>query len=113
VYIGSLDGFVYCLDAITGKFVWNYTIGSIVGSSPAVAGGKVYVGSHDIYSVGRVYCLNADTGALIWSYSTGRGVYSLLRLHMEKSMWARMMVWCTVLVHFASATLMPFSHSTV
>lgn len=71
VYFGSIDGKVYCLNAATGAFVWNYTIGSIVVSSPAVADGKVYIGTYDIYSDGKVYCLNADTGVFIWSYTTG------------------------------------------
>jgi len=38
-----------------------------VWSSPAVADGKVFVGSYD----GKVYCLNASDGALIWNYTTG------------------------------------------
>jgi hypothetical protein len=37
------------------------------GSSPAVAGGRVYVGSYD----SKVYCLNATTGAYVWRYLTG------------------------------------------
>ena len=41
-----------------------------VYSSPAVADGKVYVGSPN-----KFYCLNAADGALIWSYATGN-VYS-------------------------------------
>jgi hypothetical protein len=41
-------------------------------SSPAVADGKVYVGSED----GCVYCLNASTGEKIWSYTTGGNVNS-------------------------------------
>jgi hypothetical protein len=43
-----------------------------VTSSPAVADGKVYVGSQDR----RIYALNASTGALIWSYLTGNWVRS-------------------------------------
>jgi outer membrane protein assembly factor BamB len=43
-----------------------------VWSSPAVAGGKVYVGSYD----DNVYCLDADTGSKIWNYSTGNYVWS-------------------------------------
>jgi hypothetical protein len=41
-------------------------------SSPAVAGGFVYVGSWD----DRVYCLNATTGAFVWSYMTDQEVWS-------------------------------------
>ena len=49
----------------------SYTVGSAIGSSPAVANGVVYVGSVDT----KVYALNASTGALIWSYATGNAVY--------------------------------------
>src|SRR5659263_375076 len=38
VYIGSLetlDGKVYCLDAASGAFIWSYTTGGAVWSSPA------------------------------------------------------------------------------
>jgi outer membrane protein assembly factor BamB len=51
--------------------MWNYTTYSYY-SSPAVADGKVYVGSEN----GGVYCLNATTGAYIWSYPTGGEVSS-------------------------------------
>ncbi len=72
VYVGSDDGRVYCLDAVTGAQVWNYTTGDWVESSPAVADGKVYVGSMD----GNVYCLDAVTGTQVWNYTTGDVVFS-------------------------------------
>ena len=52
--MGSLDGKVYCLDALSGAFIWSYTTGNSVYSSPAVAHGKVYVGSLDgnLYAFG-------------------------------------------------------------
>jgi outer membrane protein assembly factor BamB len=56
----------------TNQTLWNYTTGNNVRSSPAVAGGVVYVGSAD----NRVYALNAATGAFIWSYTTGDWVLS-------------------------------------
>jgi outer membrane protein assembly factor BamB len=43
-----------------------------VDSSPAVADGRVFVGSGD----GKVYALNASTGALAWSYTTSDWVAS-------------------------------------
>jgi len=70
VYIGSYK--LYCLNADTGEWMWESTIGDIFVSSPAVADDKVYIGSWDC----KVYCLNADTGALIWDYTTGENVYS-------------------------------------
>jgi parallel beta-helix repeat protein len=55
----------------TNHLLWTYTTGSRVFSSPAVADGKVYVGSEDY----NVYCLDASNGAYIWSYATGGPVY--------------------------------------
>jgi peptide/nickel transport system substrate-binding protein len=72
VYVAqSYDSDVYCLDALTGAYIWNYTTGPVF-SSPAVADGKVYVGSNDF----KVYCLDALTGGLIWNYATGGPVES-------------------------------------
>ncbi|NIO11825.1 MAG: PQQ-binding-like beta-propeller repeat protein, partial [Deltaproteobacteria bacterium] len=40
--------------------------------SPAVAYGKIYIGSLDK----KVYCLDAITGDSVWCYTTGDYVYS-------------------------------------
>jgi outer membrane protein assembly factor BamB len=84
VYLGSTDGNAYCLNASDGAKVWNYTTeynsngpshnyhwGNTV-SDPAVAYGKVYVGSSDFL----VYCLDASSGNQIWNYTTEAEVYS-------------------------------------
>ena len=57
----------------TDHVVWIYkdTKGEIL-SSPAVEGGRVYIGSDD----GKVYCLDADNGENIWTFQTGGGVWS-------------------------------------
>jgi PGF-CTERM protein len=49
-----------------GLLKWNFTTGSVVESSPAVANGVVYVGSND----GNLYALNANNGTKIWNYTT-------------------------------------------
>lgn len=51
----------------TNQTLWNYTVGGFIASSPAIANGKVYVGSYDY----KFYCLDAATGAHIWNYTTG------------------------------------------
>jgi len=51
----------------TNQTLWTYTTGGYVYSSPAVADGRVYVGSID----DNVYCLNASNGVSIWNYATG------------------------------------------
>jgi outer membrane protein assembly factor BamB len=38
-----------------GKEAWSYEIGRPIGSSPAVAGGKIVVGADD----GNLYCFGA------------------------------------------------------
>ncbi len=51
---------------------WSYTTGYAIGSSPAVAGGLVYVGSDD----DKLYALHAVTGTRKWSYTTGSAIWS-------------------------------------
>src|SRR3972149_2887268 len=50
----------------TNQSAWNFTAENGFWSSPAVADGRVYVGSYDH----QVYALNATSGALIWNYTT-------------------------------------------
>jgi len=61
----SHSGYSTSKAPITNNVIWNYHTGA--ASSPAVADGKVYIGSDD----GNVYCLNASTGEQIWSYFIG------------------------------------------
>jgi outer membrane protein assembly factor BamB len=63
MYVGSVEGVVYALNASTGAKLWSFATGGEVESSPAIANGVVYVGSDD----GNVYALNASSGAKLWS----------------------------------------------
>lgn len=63
---GSVDSYVYALNASNGSPSWSSHLGGSVYSSPTVAGGVVYVGSDD----GNVYALNAGNGSQIWHYTT-------------------------------------------
>ncbi|MBK5115274.1 MAG: PQQ-binding-like beta-propeller repeat protein, partial [Candidatus Heimdallarchaeota archaeon] len=67
VYFGSQDKSIYCLDARTGKFIWNFQTNDRIKSSPAIADGKVFIGPDD----GTIYCLNSSDGKLIWSTYAG------------------------------------------
>jgi len=55
-----------------GKLKWVFSTGAPILSSPAIADGTVYVGSHD----GKLYALDAATGAKRWEYKTGGWVES-------------------------------------
>lgn len=51
---------------------WQFTTGAAVNSSPAVYGGKVFVGSND----GKFYAIDERTGEVAWSYETGGEILS-------------------------------------
>ena len=72
VYIGSNDGFLYALNAITGKLRWKYGTNEEIYSSPTLKDGVVYVGSID----GYLYALDAGTGKLKWRRALNGGVAS-------------------------------------
>ena len=63
---------VYALNSANGQKIWNFTTNAEVDSSPAIAGGIVYIGSND----NNVYALNATTGNELWSYKTGDRIFS-------------------------------------
>lgn len=78
LYGANYAGQVFAINAANGSFVWqSSTSGSSLGrggpvySTPAVAFGRVYLGSID----GRVYSFEQSSGELAWSHSTGDWVY--------------------------------------
>lgn len=70
LYIGSLDGKMYALDAMTGKIEWTFETGGPIRHSAAVVGGRVFFGSHDT----NVYALDAASGGVLWAFPTGAGI---------------------------------------
>jgi outer membrane protein assembly factor BamB/serine/threonine protein kinase len=67
VYIGSHDGKLYALNAISGKRMWVAATHGSIDSSPALANGLVYIGSGDH----KLYAFDAQTGKMQWSFATG------------------------------------------
>lgn len=65
-------GWVYALDADSGETIWRYDVGTEVVSTPAVAGGTVYVGASD----DTLYAFDAASGAPRWTYEAGDMVWS-------------------------------------
>jgi len=49
VFAADFSGFVYCLDAKTGKEYWVHDTKGHIWASPLVADGKVYIGNEDGY----------------------------------------------------------------
>ncbi len=78
VFAGNYAGEIYAIDASNGQVRWmahtqggGLLRGGGVYSTPAVAWGRVYLGSLD----GRIYSYVEKTGELAWSHSTGAEVY--------------------------------------
>jgi outer membrane protein assembly factor BamB len=66
VVVGGRDKLVHGI-SLTGKGVWTFVTRARVESSPAIADGRVFVGSND----GRFYVLNLNTGAKVWEFTAG------------------------------------------
>ena len=69
VVLGGRDKLVHALNT-SGKALWTFASGARVESSPAISGGRVYVGSND----GRFYVLNLSNGAKLWEFNAGSAV---------------------------------------
>ncbi|MCL2150252.1 MAG: PQQ-binding-like beta-propeller repeat protein [Dehalococcoidia bacterium] len=65
-FVGSVDGTLYALDAVTLGTLWEFETGNEIWATPAVTGGIVYVGSFDK----TIYALDAATGDRLWSHDT-------------------------------------------
>ena len=66
IVIGGRDKLVHGLN-VNGKPAWTFTTRARVESSPAIAGGRVFVGSND----GRFYVLALTNGAKLWEFNAG------------------------------------------
>ncbi|HYX34208.1 MAG TPA: PQQ-binding-like beta-propeller repeat protein [Oligoflexus sp.] len=64
VFAGSLDGFMYGLDAATGQILWSHKTHGSINSAPSIVDGALYWGSG--YPIGT-----ADNKLYKFSYSTG------------------------------------------
>ena len=54
------------------SLLWTFKTGGPVKSSPALVGGRVFIGSDD----GKVYALGLADGGKAWEFKTGGGVES-------------------------------------
>jgi outer membrane protein assembly factor BamB len=92
VYISELGGFLQCLDAATGKQVWEYDLKSAVWGSPSYIDGKIFIGTED----GDVHILQAGREKKVIGVremkhgvkSTPIAVNGTLFIMTETTLWA-------------------------
>ncbi|MHC4504115.1 MAG: PQQ-binding-like beta-propeller repeat protein [Planctomycetota bacterium] len=61
---GRGRGMLTCIDAATGKKVWESAKVDRTTAQPAVEGGLVYISDY----TGRLHCIDADTGEQYWQH---------------------------------------------
>lgn len=72
VYAGTSDGqFVQAVDAVSGEERWRATTRGVVWTSPALAGGLLYIAE----GAGRVRALDPATGAEVWAAWVGDRIH--------------------------------------
>jgi outer membrane protein assembly factor BamB len=67
VCFASHDGTVHCLQAASGKELWQFATRGMLFAPPTIGQGRVLLGGGD----GRVYCLDATTGRCLWQLLAG------------------------------------------
>jgi outer membrane protein assembly factor BamB len=68
---GTPSGFLYSVDADTGKENWKFEMGAAISVGPAIADGKVYAGQQG--GERFFYCIDAETGELVWKQTIPGG----------------------------------------
>ncbi|TWU38290.1 outer membrane protein assembly factor BamB family protein [Novipirellula artificiosorum] len=71
VYFGNPAGFLFSIDAETGKEVWKFEMGGAISVAPAIAEGKVFAGQQG--GERFFYCVDAETGELVWKQTVPGG----------------------------------------
>lgn len=71
LFVGSMDGFVYELDAPSGQLIRRFFVGTPVTPELTIDDGKMFVGEgvHETHSA-RIYAFDLKSGALAGTYQT-------------------------------------------
>lgn len=80
VYFNSGAGYVYAIDANTGKPLWEFKRVNYVGDTPAILNNVLYVGGLDHF----FYAINAKTGKENWRFEAGDMIMSSPAIYSGK-----------------------------
>jgi outer membrane protein assembly factor BamB len=73
LYVGTVGGTVYALDAATGSILWEHTVNGIINDHLAVSTDRVFVGTV-VDKVGKFYALSMEDGSELWTLDTDSGI---------------------------------------
>jgi len=62
LYVASLEGIVYALDAETGDLIWQFEADDEIWAAPAIIGDTLYIGTFN----GKVFAVDTNTGNETW-----------------------------------------------
>ena len=72
IYITSMDGVLYAIDAKSGWVIWRYRMASGSISTPTTHENHIYVGSTD----NKFYCVNIKSTKKVWTFDTDNQINS-------------------------------------
>ena len=70
VWIGDVEGSMFCLDLDTGKEIWKVKQKNGFIVSPAYRDGRVVIGDFD----GQIFCFSALDGTVLWQAELGQAI---------------------------------------
>lgn len=70
ILVGSLDAFLYAIDAKSGWLIWRFRLGKGTISSVTVYEGLVFTGCID----GNIYCIDLHNAREVWRFQTAHQV---------------------------------------
>ncbi len=65
VYVGSLDGNLYCFNANSGAVIWKFQTGGPIQATPTIVNNEIYIPSSTPIPNGTVYKLDIN-GNVLW-----------------------------------------------
>jgi outer membrane protein assembly factor BamB len=72
VFVGSVGGYVYAFEALTGRLMWRLKGGGMFKGSLCAFENRLYVGNTD----NLLRCIDAETGREVWRHDTFRDLDS-------------------------------------
>lgn len=76
-FVGSMDGYMYALDASSGYSMWRFRTSGPIISSPALENDLLYFGSAD----GNLYAVNAANSKEKWRFNAEKPIVSSPIVH--------------------------------